>query len=706
MAQAVSLKKTLSENWRSGRAGAVGVVILGLMVWYAPPRKGFPGELLADRSYDLLLKLRPDIKINEAVILYMDEYSRDKLNQNPNGDWDRTNHVRLLRKLATYKPKAILFDVLFDLPSTPQVDGDLAEAIRLNDKVILAGKREESRSESLIHFQVRRPLRQFGSNNWGLSNLLPSTDRKVRQHNFDKDYPSLPWKLAEVLSRVPGDRVRSRWINYYGPPSEAIPSMGYYRALETNGPPLEVFTNKLVFIGRGEITTGKGTQGDVFPTPVGEAPGVQIQATACLNLYRRDWYTQLSLWSELLILVATGILFGYGLVLVRPWTAVLLSLAGIAVVFSIDLVLFWQKNLWFSWLMVACQIAAALAYAALATSKKAYRENEFLAEALAKVNSSLAVPTAPTIPQRSGPVESSAQVATAGFGGPFMGGAGNDATVVEKPGVRILADHELIRRVGQGAYGEVWLGRDVIGDYHALKMIYRKTFSSEAPYEREFNGIQKFTPISRSHPGFVHILHVGRNDQEGFFYYIMEVADDEYSGQTINPQTYSPNSLGREISRRGKVPVRACLRYGLELTSALEFLHQKGLIHRDIKPANIIFVDGAAKIADIGLVTVIAEKGREATYIGTEGYIPPEGPGTTAADVYSLGKVIYEASMGRSNQNFPAFPTTMADRADKDELVLLNEIICKACESDVSLRYKSAAEMHADLLRLKEQLKA
>src|SRR6267142_1755069 len=68
----------------------------------------------------------------------------------------------------------------------------------------------------------------------------------------------------------------------------------------------------------------------------------------------------------------------------------------------------------------------------------------------------------------------------------------------------------------RGAYGEVWLARNAIGAFHVVKLVKRRGFPSDEPYEREFRGIQKFMPISRSHPGFVHILHVGRNEEEKF----------------------------------------------------------------------------------------------------------------------------------------------------------------------------------------------
>jgi len=89
-----------------------------------------------------------------------------------------------------------------------------------------------------------------------------------------------------------------------------------------------------------------------------------------------------------------------------------------------------------------------------------------------------------------------------------------------------IPDHELLRRIGGGSYGEVWLARNVLGDYRAVKVIYRDKFEHDRPFDREFEGIQKFEPISRLHESQVDILHVGRNDAAGYFYYVMELADD------------------------------------------------------------------------------------------------------------------------------------------------------------------------------------
>src|SRR5262245_55320445 len=189
-----------------------------------------------------------------------------------------------------------------------------------------------------------------------------------------------------------------------------------------------------------------------------------------------------------------------------------------------------------------------------------------------------------------------------------------------------IPDHNLLHRVGSGAYGEVWLARNALGTLRAVKIVYRVRFKEDRPYEREFNGIVRYEPVSRTHEGLVQVLHVGRNDQAQCFYYVMELADvvdrnpkseSRNPNETRNAKTegavvavdvrdsecsfpsalgfrtsdfYQPRTLRSDLARRGRLSPADAAQLALRLAGALGHLHAHGLVHRDIKPSNVIFV--------------------------------------------------------------------------------------------------------------------
>ena len=260
--------------------------------------------------------------------------------------------------------------------------------------------------------------------------------------------------------------------------------------------------------------------------------------------------------------------------------------------------------------------------------------------------------------------------------------------------IPVIPDHEVLRVIGRGAYGEIWLARSLTGALRAVKVVYRGTFESERAFQREFQGMSSFEPISRAHDGFIDILHVGRTTE--YLYYIMELADDHLTGRDIDTVSYLPRTLRSDFETRQRIPISNSIALGLSLTDALSALHAQGLTHRDIKPANIIFVDGAPKLADIGLVAVSGQR----SFVGTEGYVPPEGPGTPAADIFSLGKVLYEISTGKDRLDFPEVDSQLSRRPDRNHALQLNNVLVKACANEPRNRYQSAAAMHADLVRV------
>ncbi len=257
-----------------------------------------------------------------------------------------------------------------------------------------------------------------------------------------------------------------------------------------------------------------------------------------------------------------------------------------------------------------------------------------------------------------------------------------------------IPDHTLLRVIGRGSYGEVWLARNVMGTLRAVKIVRRAAFDSDRPYLREFEGIRRCEPVSRAHDGLIDILHMGRNDDAGWFYYVMELADGTDPTDPTDPTDYHPATLAARIGEGKALEVTECLRIAESLAGALAFLHEQGLIHRDVKPSNILYAGGVPKLGDIGLV---AEAGSSRSFVGTEGFVPLEGPGTERADIFALGKVLYEALTGMDRSKFPRLPADWTQAYDFEQRLELNEIVLRACEGDTVRRYHSAREMLADV---------
>ena len=252
-----------------------------------------------------------------------------------------------------------------------------------------------------------------------------------------------------------------------------------------------------------------------------------------------------------------------------------------------------------------------------------------------------------------------------------------------------VPEHTLLRQIGQGAYGDVWLARNALGTYRAVKIIYRSRFDHARPFERELRGIREVEPFTRQHEGLVDILQVGERDDS--FYYIMELADDIGGEPELEPETYQPRTLTMELYKRERLPVESASAIGATIAGALAFLHEHKLVHRDVKLSNIIYVNGRVKLADVGLVT---RSDASFSLVGTYGYIPREGPGRPPADIYALGKVLYELATGKDRADFPEID--ILDPALKG----LNQIFLKACAEEARDRYADAGDMKKELEKL------
>lgn len=252
-----------------------------------------------------------------------------------------------------------------------------------------------------------------------------------------------------------------------------------------------------------------------------------------------------------------------------------------------------------------------------------------------------------------------------------------------------IHDHEVLRLIGRGAYGEVWLARSVTGALRAVKVVWRADYDYPEAFEREFEAIKRYEPVSRKHAGLVPILQVGRSEDESFYYYVMELADDVDTGRDFTPEKYRPLTLMARMRKEKRLKADECIEHGATIAEALHFMHQHGLIHRDVKPSNLIFTDGVCRLADIGLVALLGQR----SFVGTEGFVAPEGPGTAQSDIFSLGMVLYEASTGKDRLDFPDLP---GSEESGDGIKLwrrLHDVVCRACSQQATERFENAEQM-------------
>ena len=258
--------------------------------------------------------------------------------------------------------------------------------------------------------------------------------------------------------------------------------------------------------------------------------------------------------------------------------------------------------------------------------------------------------------------------------------------------------YEIIEKIGNGGMATVYKSKDrVLNRYVAVKIL-RDEFTTDEEFIKRFR-IEAQSAASLTHPNIVSIFDVGN---EGSLYYIvMELI----KGKTLKEIITEEN---------GPLPWKWSLNVVTQIASALETAHKNNIVHRDIKPHNIIITeDGIAKVTDFGIAKAVSNSTITAfgTTIGSVHYFSPEhargGYTDAKSDLYSLGVVMYEMLTGRvpfdadtpvsvalkHMQEEPVQPKELNDNIPQ----VVNDIIMKAMQKDVNLRYQSATEMLKDL---------
>ncbi len=225
-----------------------------------------------------------------------------------------------------------------------------------------------------------------------------------------------------------------------------------------------------------------------------------------------------------------------------------------------------------------------------------------------------------------------------------------------------LPDFDLLRVIGEGGFGQVWLAKNqTTGQLRAVKVIRLHGSTGSLRAGREISSITRLeSNLRQQHPNLLTIHHVGRTDE--FLYYVMELADDLSGGPATEATDYEPATLYNRLLQ-GPLSSEECLSCTQQLLGALASLHQAGMVHRDVKPANCLFRDGQLRLADFGLV---ADAGPQVSRVGTERYMPPDGRMDHRADLFAAGLVIYEMISGMPVDRFPELGT-MADEVTRDD---------------------------------------
>jgi len=252
-----------------------------------------------------------------------------------------------------------------------------------------------------------------------------------------------------------------------------------------------------------------------------------------------------------------------------------------------------------------------------------------------------------------------------------------------------VPDLDLIRPIGQGGFGRVWLARNrTTGKLRAVKVIPLHRSGSTDPAGREITSITRLEEnLHAQHPNLLVIYHVGKTAEHLF--YVMDPADDAGGGAASAEATYRPATLQSRL-QDGPPSARQCLRYARQLLGGLASLHAAGMVHRDVKPANCLFVGGELKLADFGLLT---DADPLVSRIGTARYMPPDGRMDARADVYAAGLVIYEMLTGLPAESFPQLGRRAPELAEDPILGALNRLVLRACQGDPQRRFSNAREM-------------
>ena len=275
--------------------------------------------------------------------------------------------------------------------------------------------------------------------------------------------------------------------------------------------------------------------------------------------------------------------------------------------------------------------------------------------------------------------------------------------------VREVGRYQIIEKLGEGAMASVYKAYDPSIDRPLVIKFLHKELCRDAEYRTRFVREARAAGML-SHPGIVTVFDVG--EIEGRPYIAMELLDGGPLAD-ITPQDQV-------------LPVRDVVDMGIQIASALDYAHAKGIFHRDIKPSNIIRIAGSktVKLADFGIAAMSVgdntAQTRVGTVIGTPHYMAPEqamGEKTDArSDLWAVGVVLYQLLSGRRPFEADSMVTLVYRIAKeepqplgelrKDVPAALRRIVARCLEKRPEKRFQSGRELADALTQVRNELDA